>query len=212
MAFETLFKYLPPDYAAKMAGSGSVRIGRLLEYRMTEGLDAERGDAGEGTQILHGNPGKTVYNSIADLPAAFRNPAVYIGPNGICTEGENAINIEQRSTDLHIYCTTECFDAEVMNRFGGACVVIKDVQMFFYEVEVALKQRTNVVNGILARCVYRDRRQNMHLPNTTHAALAKPPTYSHQREVRAIWEPKTLPIEAFILECPNATSHCERFA
>ncbi len=207
-----LYKYLQPKWADAMIRTGSIRVGTLSEYRELEAKDAERGDLGEGTRVLHSDDRPRVYNSTTELPSILRG--VSCGPRGMATNGPSAIVIEQRGPDAHLYCLTEYFDPSVMQQFGGASVRIERPDEFFAAVDQQFrlelqKLDVSVCERVLDRCVYVSRRQNYHPPSPVHECFLKPPSYEHQREVRAVWRPAQLPIAPIEFDCPQAVEYCK---
>lgn len=210
-----LYKYLAPEWADVMIRCGSMRVGTLSTYRELEAGDAERGDVGEGTRVLHSDERPGVYNSTAELPPVLRG--VSCGLRGLATDGPNAIVIKQRIPDAYVYCLTEQFDPSLLERFGGACVRIEQPNEFLTAVDQTLRaelqQRGLSVSGcVVDRCVYVSRRQNYHAAAPFHECFLKPPSYEHQREVRAVWLPVELPIAPIAFECQLAAKHCRLHA
>ncbi|MGE3920718.1 MAG: hypothetical protein AB7F64_07260 [Gammaproteobacteria bacterium] len=52
----------------------------------------------------------------------------------------------------------------------------------------------------LSKIEYADREQEYGEHNEYHPCVIKPKIYGYQKEVRAIWEPKTKAIELFLLK------------
>jgi len=211
-----LFKYLHPMWADRMVREGAIRVGTLYDFRRTEALDSERGDANEGIRIslTDGAPGIVEGK---DLPWFVRQ-SLNVPPNVKILFAEGAVlKVHQNVPDAYVYCTCSKFDKSLMQLFGGACVRIVDSTPFFAAITQALdgwdaNGIRNISGFQLSPCEYVDREQTWPNVSEYHPAFRKPPKYSHQSEVRAIWTTTATSISPKNLVVPVIRSWCERFA
>jgi hypothetical protein len=184
-------------------------IGTLERFRRMEAEDRERADVDEGTKTERLHVDHAVW-SAGDEPAFVRS-LIRLGPGAQNMTFDNVL-FDQRMSypDVYVYCTTEQFDADVMNKLGGSCVMIGQVQKFFNAVDAALLRLAR--DGVLARCTYEARVTAPGGATPTHPCFVKEPVYAHQREVRAMWAPIAKgPIQPVILACPELVGSCRLY-
>jgi hypothetical protein len=194
---------------------GSLLIGTLGHYRSEEAKDPERGDPGEGTRHIHGGIGPRTYSSQAELPV-FARAAIVLEPGAkLIMEGPYEMAEYLSIPDLYVYCLTDVLDPNVMGLFGGACVRIDNHRAFFTAVckTLFLPGRDGISpvrDGLLSRCTYGERDQMHYQVHKNHPCFDKPRRYRHQAEVRAVWEPTTLPIAPLPITCRDVVRYCTR--
>ena len=211
-----LFKFLEPYWADQMTGAGAVRIGTLYDFRRIESLGAERGDKDEGVRISL-TDGKAGLVAGESLPWFVRE-ALRIPPGiKIHFEEGAVLKVHQNSPDMYVYCVCSKFDKSVMDRFGGACVEIVDPERYFAPITRALDGWTaegiRKISGFrFAACQYVPREQTWPKVVAYDPAFRKPPEYSHQCEVRAVWTTPAAPITPVNLSVPDILAWCRRIA
>ena len=123
-----------------MTERGSVRVGTLQEYRGMEAGGNVRGDAGEGTRIITSAREPTRYEDGSAVHRWLASNSICV-KGGIYTNGENAMNLVQRHPDCFVYCVSETFSPDLMEKFGGACIVITNPILFFCSLNAHLCDR-----------------------------------------------------------------------
>lgn len=211
-----LFKYLEPGWANSMVDTGSIRIGTLHDYRRIEALGTERGDEHEGIRITQSD-GKAKVVEGKDFPW-FIKDALQIAPKVQVHFAEGAKWIVRQETrDMYVYCACSHFDEALITAFGGACVEIIDSRAFFSAVTRELDGWNSVgvrkVAGFqLAPCQYAEREQTWPSATPYNPVFRKAPRYSHQREVRAVWNTPMPTLTPINLEVPTIREFCRRMA
>jgi hypothetical protein len=209
-ASATAFKYVTPQVAASMMERGSARIGTLHEYRRLESSDV-RGDREEGYKIATSAPGPTTYLDGSHIHQWLRSKGVRV-QGSIFTSGSNAVVHQQQHPDCFIFCASERFSLQLMAKFGGACIQITNVQLFFQALDRAFMDYLPSVGGsireaALGRCLYMERRQPYLNQPQQHPCLVKPPRFAEEAEIRAVWLPSTGVVAPVILEVPSLVQY-----
>jgi hypothetical protein len=178
--------------------------------------DAERGDPGEGSRTVEYERGRT-YSSSGELPPPLRE-IVRMADGAHIQFGPNAgFDVHETVEDAYIYCVTDHFNAAVMASFGGACVRIANPYVFFQELDTGLRAYSTtgvspVAHGIVAACEYGPLTISGAHVDRLHPCLLKAEMYAHQREIRAVWETTSTPIDALSLEVRFSKYIIERIA
>ncbi len=206
----TLYKYLTEEHAISMVENGIVRIGTLYEFRDIERHGGVRGDEEEGVKSTHlGGPYELSDNS--SIPE-FLKGMIKIKGGAKIKEGKltNITRVDQ-SPNFYIYCTSKIYNKTLKYRFGGACVEITDYHHFFRELLKTLNQIIPIKEVGLYDCIYTEKSVDHTNWSQTHPALMKPPRYSEECEVRALWQPIDLQsdLKPQIFQCKTITQHCK---
>jgi hypothetical protein len=194
-----------------MLERGSIRIGTLHEFRRVEEHGSEIGDREEGivtacsadpiVDLQRPETVSPVVRQVLGIPAdAVPPPFVF-----------QDIEFRGRadSPDCWIYCTSRSFDEAAMKRMNrDACVIINRPEEFFRALTTKLRTLGLVTGFSLGPCIYTDRVQHYTTLPATHPALIKDHSHAYQNEARAIWFPRSLPIEHIDISCPEATLLC----
>jgi len=114
-------------------------------------------------------------------------------------------------TNVLIFCTTQKFDTGLFMQFGyDSCILINNATNFFRIISESIRNDFQYKGTF--PCYYRPR-TNHYLSKAASKEpyLLKEPKYSHQKEIRSIWQSKkdqtiTRPV---ILECPELTKYCQ---
>jgi len=110
------------------------------------------------------------------------------------------------------------FDPALLERFEcDSCLIIKNYKKFIYHIGRALGHYVDRLYAVrdvdydnrVIRGRYRDGKNNWE--NNRHPAFIKPPEYSIEREVRAVWIPKSAVIEPVIVTSIDAAAQCELY-
>lgn len=204
----SVYKYMTPARADRMTGLGSIRVGTLHEYRTLEGVDV-RGDQGEGRRTITSAPGPTTYEEGSHIHKWLLSKGIRIG-GSVFTGGENAVVSEHNFVNCFIYCVSSQCTLHLVEKFGGACVEIVDPAAFFQTLDGALRQHLQplgcrIRDYVVDRCVYEARSKPYFQSWEKHQCFTKPPQFSDEAEVRALWVPTENEITPVVLELPAIT-------
>ena len=217
-----LYKYTTPQVAALMTQHGSVRVGTLHEYSCLEGTDV-RGDGGEGTRIATSAPDPTTYPDGSHVHAWLQAIGIQV-QGSIFSNGPNAAVNEEHHADCFLFCASERLSHELIQRFGGACVEINDPAGFFCVLDEGLRTHSRSLDlaigqAAIDRCMYVPRRNPYFSQPSKHPCFIKPPEFSAEAEIRAVWVPNgAATVAPVVLELPDLvrylslTSPAERTA
>jgi hypothetical protein len=208
---QELFKYVKSRYVDGMLRHGVFRIGTLDDYRNQGRLGPEKGDVGEGTQRV------SRFVESAEIEDLQRDPVaskVIGGPETgaryVTFEGVE-FGARERVEDVFVFCTTNYPSRRSMLKVGDdACIRITNPRGFFRTLTEELL-RLELIDELLAvaACTYGRRDTRYEKRVQQHPAFIKLPELSYQHEVRAIWSPRTRPIEPRNIQVPAATKYLQ---
>lgn len=211
-----LFKYLSPEWADAMVLRGSVLVNTMWAFHKFED-DEERQDTGESTHqfLVEGKSGLE-FDHNTDVPVRYRG--LISAPKGTIQLNAGArLRYVLHEPNVWVYCATEQFDHDLMQRFGGACVEIDDHSRFFRDLCATLhntagrRERRLFAASIFGRCIYRERHEHQLAPGDLEVHFIKPPAYRHQKEVRCVWQPMPRQNVAPVsLTIPSLSEYCKR--
>ncbi len=200
-----LYRFMSRDNARRLVRQGQIRIGTLHDFRRTEEYGEERGDAGEGTA--------TIYTS-EDFELGDGSPEDTLVRGKFFTErssGSTFQNIRfQVPMDSNVYvcCFCDKLDPIVMDDFGPVAIKIIQPKKFVEEIaKVLWLKKLLGPQAALAPCEYGSREKDVRA-QLLHPAFLKPSRYAYQREVRAIFTPKSQELEPVIIESGAVQQHC----
>jgi hypothetical protein len=197
----SLFKYLMRDHAEALVETGELRISTLYDLQDEERYGDEIGDKEEGL--------RTVYSDedfdIDHVPEFARG--TLIQPQGHKNVEFRGIEfrLDRTSPNLYTYSTCQIYERRLLLEFKyDACVEILDTYLFFTEVTRQLKSAGYASELLhLGPCHYQPRREHHSVETKFHPAMVKAPKYSHQREVRAVWQPSSDNVKPVLLTVPE---------
>lgn len=210
-----LFKYLKREHLESFKKNGRLRIGTLYGYRDAERYGSVIGDHDEGVHITKFNlpEGGNVDLKENSLEADFfRNflPEGHKDKKNIIFKvtPKTYINLYSQSSDMYIYCTTSEFDVDVMRRFNyDSCIEICNPDKFFICISKKIRHKAKFIS--LEKIIYKNKETNYYMPHTAHPSIIKDPSFSYQKEWRALWEPlqqkKLYPLD---INVPKAIRYC----
>jgi hypothetical protein len=196
-----LYKFMEAKYAAKLVEAGVVRIGTLYNFRKEETHGQHIGDRGEGELKYRMGFGDETYSE-ENMPD-FLKGQFQGRPGKIRFVGGSFVRRESVS-DLYVFCVTE--RREPLPDYGDTRIYIPNPEPFFEEIGSVLQARFLGFH----RCLYEERTR----PHTAwrtagqYHALVKPVRYAEEKEVRALWEPVSLPIAPFIATASALPRYC----
>lgn len=214
--FLRLYKYTKKEFADAMLRKGTFRVGTLYEYQKMEA--AEIGDCDEGKKCysIDESNRSEAFQIITD-----HDPAVAIRlrtalANHDAAEENVILGIINMAPDSYLFSTTKVVDEEVMRKFGyDACIEISKPDRFFKSLCKAM--HPYAIRGILGACVYQNRWNSLEMQSPVLGDLMKGTEFSHQQEVRALWEPidgvkrgADSELTAKIINAPEASRYCRR--
>lgn len=185
-----LFKYLKKEYANHLLDRGELLIGTLYDFRNEEYHGDCRGDKDEGKKQIYHYLKDESDNSLNTWDKKIVEVSDTAKGNRFvdCT-----LYINETSEDYYIYCMSQHCNEELFADFqADVCVKIKKPYEFMRAITMALN---NNINDFLrlSPCIYVNRWQKYDEYNEYHPSLIKSPDYKKQKEVRAIWTPKSNP-------------------
>jgi hypothetical protein len=207
---DALYKYLSAEGVEELLGGGRVRIGTLHDYRNTCNHREEVADRKEGSRRIvvdvsppDADPARDVERAVHDhgLDAHARAD--------LRVEAHaDAVVVEERSPNLYLFSASLRCDRELMYALDyEACVRIAEPDNFF---AMLTRSMTGMRRFLGYRAVvYEDPRHPRPRDAGIHPAFFKSADFSHQAEVRALWEPEAPGIEPVVVECRGAAELCE---
>jgi len=60
-------------------------------------------------------------------------------------------------------------------------------------------------------CMYTKKRYRQRDPNRPHPGFVKDPSYQYQKELRAVWVPRSLPIQPTFVRIPALRAACSLY-
>lgn len=205
-----IYKYMKSEFANSFFRDGTLRIGTLYEYRDTEKHGHVIGDNDEGLKSRHTEvKGKHTNKTAPAIVSQF----VKLGDGAAV---EDCVFIHQDdSGDCYLFCATEEYSADVMAEFkADTCLRIENVDGFYSAVGLAIANATGKELRFYGgqQCTYAQRHVTHAEDHGVPGALIKDPTYSNQKEIRAIWEPTDgSEIKPLIIKCPEARQFCTTY-
>lgn len=198
----SLFKYLKHKHAAALIESGTLQVGTLYGFQDEERYGKEIGDKAEGIRTVYSDEDFDI-----DHVPEFARGTLVRNPNGFKNIQFRGIEfrLERTSPNLYIYSTCAAFDRSLLSQLDrDVCVEIHDVHLFFTAVTSHLKN-AGIASELLhlGPCQYRPRREHHSVETKQHPAIVKAPEYSHQREVRAVWQPLSDHVEPVLVTVPE---------
>lgn len=204
-----LYKYMRREHASLLLEKGTIRIGTLYEYRNTEEHGSVIGDPEEGIKTEFMEVGKEVWTE--ENQPEFSKSLIKVSGPGSHNISNFTLEKGYHSPDCYLFCTTETFDEAAMEDFEyDTCVVIEDAERFFWAIAETIKDKAEYIGA--GRCQYTERRKHHAVADDINPGLIKSPEYERQREVRAIWMPKSESISPMIIECPDAAKYCKLYS
>lgn len=204
----SLYKFMKREYALSLVHSGTVRIGTLYDFRNIEDHASGIGDKGEGTRETRG----AIHFADSDQPnfPDFLRRFAKVDTGGRFTAHDSLFVERQESPDFYVFCCSEEYNPDIwLERGYDGCVEIKQPDIFFRALTKSLYAKGRIKPGCyVERCVYIDRSQDYRWEHPAHPAVMKPPSFAHEKEMRAIWTPRDNQISPFILYCRTARKFC----
>lgn len=219
--FFRLYKYTKKEFADAMLKKGTLRVGTLYEYKKSEA--AEIGDCDEGTKgysIFGSEKWQDAFDRIIQQdPAMAEGLKKYMPGSDYHDSNKDAnmaLGIINMAPDSYVFSMTKVIDTAAMEKFGyDACVEIKRPDRFFKSVCKVMGQYAWL--GMLAECVYQNRWNEYDKHTDIRGDLMKGLDFSHQQEVRGLWEPpegtrrgEDTELIAKIIEVPDARRYFRR--
>lgn len=200
------------QYANSMVERGELQIGTLNYYRTVESKNLERSDSGEGTKKVFTDE-KRRYYTTEELPPQIQG-SINIVSGTLDNSAGHKISVNQSIDDCYIYCVSESMSQWNISKYGPACVKIFNPTAFFLEIDKSFRAHRSgslVTGGFsVQKCVYDDREQRYDRDQGVSPAFLKPRNFSEDFEVRAVWQPTTLPIQKIIISCQGIRKYCMR--
>ncbi|HXC52872.1 MAG TPA: hypothetical protein VN634_18445 [Candidatus Limnocylindrales bacterium] len=206
---DALYKYMSTASLDELLDGGRIRIGTLDEYRDTCSHSDEVADRKEGSRriVVDVSPGA---NPRAEAERVVRDHRLDENDNSdVRVENHrDSVVVEARSPNLYLFSASLRCDRDLMSTLGyDACVKIASPEKFF-------RSLTGAMSGVRSFLGFREViYEDPHCPKAraagVHPAFFKRADYSHQAEVRALWEPDAPRIEPVIVSCPEAAGLCE---
>jgi hypothetical protein len=191
-------------YAKDLTERRIVQLSPLSAFADEVTLGPQIADPSEGTSTvtaenLQLRPGEPI-------PTAFRRNI-----KGSVFLSAGKVILGSQVTNVLIFCTTQKFDTGLFMQFGyDSCILINNATNFFRIISESIRNDFQYKGTF--PCYYRPR-TNHYLSKAASKEpyLLKEPKYSHQKEIRSIWQSKkdqtiTRPV---ILECPELTKYCQ---
>ena len=201
-----LFKYMRKEHALALLERGHIRIGTLYEYRNVERYGTAIGDTEEGVKNLHldGSGETWDASTIPEFARTFFN----LGPGGAVTlQPGIRLDVPQQSPEYFLFCASSAFDKKAMQAFGyDSCVVIEDPSRFFKALSHTFRHKGSF-EGVY-ECQYGPRSVPYDRDDGMHPALIKDPAYAYQKEVRALWRPRSSRPVPKVVESQKAAKWC----
>jgi hypothetical protein len=206
-----LYKYLSERCLTDLLEHSRLRVGTLYEYRDTREHRREVADHREGRRRI-------VVDVAGNGDDAHEEVQRTIEHHGLDEHDETQVSVVGRSGDeviveatspnLYLFSASRRCDRDLMRTMRyDACVRIRDPDRFF----AALTRALGSVREFLGYrdVVYEDPRRPRAREAGLHPAFFKRADFSHQAEVRALWEPDTSDIEPVLVVCEEAARLCE---
>lgn len=195
---EYLFKYGKSKYLIPAIQKGGFRISPASSYNDPSLNPAIRDKELEIEITI--NPNLTKINVIDGKTGEPKGPIEPIG---------NRLNY-QSTTDYYVFCLSSAFAPRLFLDFeNDACLVIKDVDLFFKRMNVHL---SNQLAGWLHTATPVNYIDPLNCnPNDIDIYLAKHFRYSYQKEFRALWIPRNPKMDLSLINIEMGLLHdiCE---
>lgn len=200
-----LYHFMSREYARRLVRQGQIRIGTLHDFRRTENYGNERGDAGEGTATIY---------TFEDFELGDDSPEDTFVRGKFFTDPSKGVVFEnirfQQLVDTNVYvcCFCDKLDPIVMEDFGPVAIKILQPTKFVKEIARTLWLKNLLGPQMaLAPCKYGSREKDVRT-KILHPAFLKPSRYAYQREVRAIFIPRSQELEPVIIESAALRRQC----
>lgn len=206
---DPLYKYARQADAESMLERGSFMIGTLYGFRDEEKHGTEIGDAGEGTKHLTESVVDATWDEVRNSPII--SSLIVASPGSDIRFSNTKFGQTFSVEDNYVFCVSRDRTKKALRDFGkDVCLRIATPVEFFGALTQSLLAAGKLPQqggGFLSPCVYADRNEDYYNQSSVHPALLKPHRFSYQKEYRAVWKPKALPIEAVIISCPDAVKY-----
>jgi hypothetical protein len=198
-----LYKFTEARFARSMLEHGRVRIGTLFDFRKVEEHRSTIGDAGEAEpNSLATFDSVTLEPGKASPPYLARAFAVRPDATGPTTTNGLIVEHHMRDEDYYVYCVTAEYSVSLLEEAGyDSCVRIEDPRGFFQAMTDAIEER--VSQWSVQPCTYGTRTGPYNPAHERHPVWVKDPSFSAQCEIRAVWTPRSHPIEPFTVDIPE---------
>ena len=203
------YKYGKRQFSEALASRGVVKLGSLYGYTDTEKYGCAVGDPDEGRRIIF-DRADLLHSESPEGWSPMPADAFVLKGKRIVAFNPVAQHT-YRHPDAWLYCVSDSLSAEIRDGFcADACVKINDIVAFFGAIGGELFQRGWSEQQMIAiRCSYEPVRQPLEAASDTPPGMLKDPKFAYQREYRAVFFPKNLPIKDEILTLPELTQYCE---
>ena len=204
---DVLYKYMSATAAEELLSHGRIRVGTLYEYRDTVEHSREVADRLEGRrQIVVDVAGA---DAVEQVDRAVRDHGLARETDVRVVENDRRhVVVEAHSRNLFLFSASHRCDHELMSSLEhDTCVAIHRPDAFFRALTASLPgiQRFLGFRDVIYEDPHRPERTDAGL----HPAFFKGIEYSHQAEVRALWEPLACDIEPVVVECRDVAGFCE---
>jgi hypothetical protein len=213
------FKFLPKRFHDGFFASGNLKLGSLQGYRDTVAYDQARGDPGEGIRAVQ----RIVDQRIFDGHQVHNEPILrdLFKVNGRAKLELRDVGLQMNTSaaDAYVFSASATFSAEIFKRWQhcdsetDACYVIGDFYGYCEAIMAATKDRIRAATLLPVTYApqpvdYRE------LAATTPPAFIKSNKLDWQTEIRAVFNPHTLPLPepSLIVDVPAARKFCLPFA
>ena len=154
-------------------------------------------------------PNLTITNQ-QDVPEFVRD-RIKIGQNTTVRMINSKFAVSEESPNYYVYSLAAEHSPALMKDFGyDACVRIDDQERFFAALNRCFRYDGEFAG--LHPCIYMPRKVPHTARHSIHPALIKEPRYTNQKEVRAIWKPRTKNVGPVVLKCGKLTRWCSIMA
>lgn len=206
---QSVYRFFEEEWQADALCRGDVWISTLETCRKYE--DALQGDPYEA---MHTYRSGAVSGNGTDpgFVEVARRSGIYIAPS-VRNFSISGVTIVHSIPDAYVLCTTKEFNPEILSdTFGGYCVQIFNLPIFFERITTAINKKVCLERGSYADVKYRSRDfTGLNPPPGRLGFVKKIDGYSTQKEFRFLWEPKiTDNLEPFLVTCPSVAELCKR--
>lgn len=209
-----LYKHLESVHADALIKKGSIRIGTLYEYRDQEKHGEGVLDREEGIFRTHGRRSGHFDETNVDT---YMSNFINIEGGGRAYIENAELILRESFSNAWVYCVSESEDkivsAELSSNYD-ACVELIDPDRFSKEIKKFLSRRFGYIRidkSDWLRCQYvgRDLEENDQMREVPF--LLKEESFSHQKEVRALFLPKKeIEIKPLVVGIPNLKKYVRR--
>ena len=214
------YRYQERQYNELLIAEGNIKIGTLHDFRRQE---HKRGiaDSDEGKKIISyyvenfdsNNPHSV--RAQTDVRALTKFNLLH-NPDNKALRNVKVSNVMMHKVlladDCFVLCTSKVRSKSTMAQFEGAdsCVQIINPRRFYGAVTSVLNARVPVEFHGVREVIYQDREEVWNGSDWgRHPSVIKARHFYAQAELRAIWVPRTLPIQPEILIDDRLVGLCE---